>query len=245
MATVSGRLVLTALLACSVGAHAQIVTTSGAPSGDRRAVPNERTLGLMLGVHTIGASGIGISMPSFEAPFQSRFGVGPGVMAGYGFNRIISGYASLDVARQLKTPDGSVQGSYGLRHAEVGVRVNFADFALGGGNTLPYLLGSVGRRVLSARMTDPEGESERTAELTFHGRVFGVGAGFEHFISPNMSIDAGLHLGFGNFDRVRLDVIEGPVPAGRKTSRRLRLGVTWRPSTRNSLVAVQTRRTDD
>jgi len=237
--------ILAALLACSVGARAQSANTGAAVNDERRVVPNERTLGLMLGVHTIGASGIGITIPSFEAPFQSRFGVGPGVMAGYGFNRIISGYASLDVARQLKTPDGSVQGSYGLRHAEVGVRVNFADFPLGGGNTLPYLLGSVGRRVLSARMTDPEGESERTAELTFHGRVFGLGAGVEHFISPNMSIDAGLHLGFGSFDRVRLDVIEGPLPAGRKTSRRLRLGVTWRPSTRNSLTSLQTRRTDE
>jgi hypothetical protein len=199
----------------------------------------------MFGVHTIGASGIGLSIPSIEAPFQSRFGVGPGVLAGYGFNRIISGYASLDVARQLKTPDGPVQKSYALRHAEVGVRVNFADFPLGGGNTLPYLTGSVGRRVMTARMTDPEGESDITAKLAFHGRVFGVGAGFEHFISPNMSVDAGLHLGFGNFDRVRLDVIEGPLPAGRTTSKRLRLGVTWRPNTRTSLTSIQREENDE
>ena len=217
---------LTATLAMSTQAEGQRSTTPrrGKATQARRA-PNERTKGFMLGVHTIAAPGVTLTSAVFDPGYRTNFGIGAGVMAGYGFNRTFSSYVSFDVAKQ--SANQAVEGTFGLGHFEIGARANFPDFSLGWRNTTPYLMGSVGRRALAATVLDLEREEE--GHIAFHGNMLGLGVGLEHFFSPNMSFDAGVHLGFGTFDHFTVDHETMEYGASGTTSVRLRLGVTWRP----------------
>lgn len=219
-------LAMVALLAVGATAQGQRPTQRRAKAtAARRSKPNERTQGFMLGVHTIAAPGVTVSSAVFDPGYRTNLGFGAGVMAGYGFNRTFSSYVSFDVAKQGAS--NAVSGTWGLGHLEIGVRANFPDVSLGSPNTVPYLLGSVGRRALAARVIDPE--TDESGEVAFHGGMLGLGAGIEHFFSPNMSFDAGVHLGLGTFDDFTVDRETIEYGASRTTSMRLRLGVTWRP----------------
>ncbi len=219
-------LTLAATLVVSASAHGQTSTTRrGKTTQARRAMPNERTLGLMLGVHSIAAPGITLTSAEYDPGYRTNFGLGAGVMLGYGFNRTFSSYVSLDVAKQGSNQ--AVEGTFGLGHFEIGVRANLHNVSLGSRNTLPYVLGSFGRRALGARVYDEE--NEESSDIAFRGAVFGLGAGVEHFFKPNMSFDAGVHLGFGTFDHFTVDNETLDYGAQGTTSMRLRLGVTWRP----------------
>ncbi|MGH7694659.1 MAG: hypothetical protein ACRENH_06745, partial [Gemmatimonadaceae bacterium] len=137
----------------------------------------------------------------------------------------ISSFLSFDVAKQ--GANKAVEGSFGLGHLEAGVRAYFPDISLGWPRTVPYAIGSIGRRALAARVIDVENDEE--GEVAFDGMMLGLGAGIEHFISPTMSFDAGLHLGFGTFDRFTVDREVVDYGASGTTTVRLRVGVTWRP----------------
>lgn len=223
--TIFRALTLVALLAIGATAQAQRTAPRRSKTAVRRALPNERTQGFMLGVHTIAAPGVKLTSAEYEPGYSSGFGLGAGVMAGYGFNRIFSSFVSFDVARQ--GAHGDISGTFGLGHLEIGLRANLPNVSLGSPNTLPYLVGSFGRRALGARVTDLE--TDESGDIAFHGGMLGLGAGFEHFISPNMSFDAGVHLGFGTFDRLTVDGEDFDFGANETTSMRLRFGVTWRP----------------
>ena len=211
-----GALTLAATLTVSLTAHAQ----------DVQLQPNARTKGLMLGVHTIAAPGITIDIPEHDAIFKSKFGQGAGLMIGYGFNRTFSSYVSLDIARQ-GTNSELLEGTYGLAHLDIGVRANLPDISLGSGNTVPYLVGSFGRRALGAKVMDLLYEEQ--VDVSWQGQVFGVGAGVEHFFSPHVSFDGGVQVGFGTFNTFTLDGVDTDISSKGSTSIRLRLGVTWRP----------------
>ena len=211
-----GALTLAATLTVSLTAHAQ----------DVQPPPNVRTKGLMLGLHSIAAPGLTIKIPEYEATFKSKFGPGAGVMIGYGFNRTFSSYVSLDIARQ-GTNSSDLEGTYGLGHLDIGVRANLPDIALGSTNTVPYLIGSFGRRALGARVMDLQNDEQ--VDVSWQGQVFGLGVGVEHFFSPHVSFDGGLQLGFGKFDTFTLDGEDVDISSKGSTSIRLRLGLTWRP----------------
>jgi hypothetical protein len=217
---------LAATLEFSTSADAQTSTPRrGKTVQSRRAAHNERTLGLMIGVHTIAAPGITLSSKLFDPGYRTNFGLGAGLMLGYGFNRTFSSYVSFDVAKQGSNQ--AVEGTFGLGHFEIGVRANFPNVSLGSSNTLPYLLGSFGRRALGARVYDEE--NDESFDIAFRGAVFGLGGGIEHFVSQHMSFDAGVHFGFGTFDHFTVDRETTDFGASGTTSVRLRLGVTWRP----------------
>jgi hypothetical protein len=222
-------LAIAATLLLATVAQAQGTSAKRATATARTASPNERTKGLMFGVHTIAAPGVTVDVPEFETQFKSGFGPGAGLMIGYGFNQTFSSYVSLDVAKQGAQGE-DISGTYGLGHFEIGVRANFPNVKIGSsGKTIPYVMGSFGQRALGARVTDLE--SEETADLSFRGSVIGLGAGIEHALSPNLSFDGGLQLGFGSFNTFSFDHDEMDISSGGTTSIRLRLGLTWRPRT--------------
>jgi len=224
MALAIAATLLLSTIAQAQGTRASRSTT--APS--RQVSPNERTKGIMVGVHTIAAPGVSINVPEFETEFKTSFGPGAGLMIGYGFNQTFSSYVSLDVAKQGAQGE-DISGTYGLGHLEFGVRANFPNVKIGSGKTLPYVMGSFGQRALGARVTDLE--SEETADVSFRGSVIGLGAGIEHFFSPSVSFDGGLQLGFGSFNTFSLDNDDMDISPSGTTSIRLRLGLTWRPRT--------------
>ncbi len=185
-----------------------------------------RRTGFVLGVYTIGAPGLTLSGADIDdGPFKTNFGPGGGVMIGYGFNRTFSGYASVDVAKQSAN---EIQGSFGLRHIELGARANLP---YGSATTVPYLTASYGRRSLGARVTDDWEGTEYDMRLS--GGMFGIGGGVEHAISPTLAVDGGLSLGFGSFSHADIDGESGPFAVNGTTSMRLRIGMTWRPAPRS------------
>ncbi|MGH7694658.1 MAG: hypothetical protein ACRENH_06740 [Gemmatimonadaceae bacterium] len=194
------------------------------PTAKRRPPPNERTKGLMLGVHTVAARGLTLSGGAWEAPLSTNFGMGAGAMIGYGFNRAVSSYVALDIAKQGANRNGDVAGnSFGLGHVEIGARTNLP---VAWPNTVPYVSGSVGRRALGARAVDDDGD---VGDLSIHGRMVGLGVGIEHFLTPTLSFDGGVQLALGKLDNLELAGRHRDIPVNGTTSTRLRFGVTWRP----------------
>ena len=223
-----------ATLAATVTAEAQAsggrrpVSTPARTPTRTDASSNRDMTGFVLGVHTIGATGLTVSGEDIDGSVRTGFGPGAGVMVGYGFNRIWTGYASLDVAK-VGSSGSDFEGSWGLSHFEAGVRANLP---YGGPNNLPYVSASIGRRALSARVTDDEEGEE--FDMTLTGGMFGVGGGIQRAISPSLMLDGGVELGFGRFGHYDADGESGSLSVNGTTSVRLRFGVTWRPSGRRS-----------
>jgi hypothetical protein len=195
-----------------------------APS-PRRAAPHPRTTGLMVGVHTIAAPGVKVTGEDIDNYFGTNFGTGAGLMVGYGFNERFSSFVSLDLARQQTPADMDPNGSFGLAHFEIGARANLP--MQGRPSTLPYVSASVGRRALGARVTDLDTGDE--ADVSLSGKMFALGGGVEHWLSPTVSLDGGLTLGFGKFDQLDWDGDKDNWQVNGSTSIRMRVGVTWRP----------------
>lgn len=225
--------VAVAMLAHATAAEAQRATARrpAATTNARQqiTVADGRRTGFVLGVYTIAAPGVTLTGDDMEAgPFKTAFGPGGGVMVGYGFNRTFTGYASADVAKQSASY-ADVSGSFGLRHLEVGARANLP---YGDGATVPYVNASFGSRALAARVQNLE--EERTFDFRLSGRMFGVGGGVEHVLSPTLAMDGGLEIAFGRFGHAEIDGESGPISTNGTTSMRLRVGMTWRPAPRRS-----------
>lgn len=213
-----------AALTIATSARAQTTSTRRAAPAAASGVAGERTLGLMLGVHTVGAQGITLAGEEFDNGYNMNSGFGAGLTVGYGFNRTFSSFVSFDVAKVKTDENEAIEGTYGLGHLEFAVRANLP---LGMASTVPYVTGSIGRRGLAAKATDYE--SGETSDVAFHGRMLGFGAGIEHFISRNMSLDGGVQVSLGKFDHLTQDGEDFDLTLDGTTSVRLRIGVTWRP----------------
>ena len=91
------------------------------------------TRGVSLGVHVLGTS---LTAEGSDA----RSGGGLGIHAGYGFNRIVTGFVNVD-GSQVEIEASKVNGTWALSHAEVGARFHFANSLR---RWVPYVEGSVG-----------------------------------------------------------------------------------------------------
>lgn len=209
------------------GGLAVLVLTSAADA-QRRSGPSAPAAaaapkpGFLFGVYLQGAPGVAITSEDVE--FNTTFGPGAGLMAGYAFNRTFSGYVSLDVAKQ-GSGISFIEGSFGLSHIEIGARANIPtpDPLL-----RPYVTASIGRRSLGARVTNTD--EHETFNWSIAGSMLAVGGGFERRLSPTMSLDGGLTLGFGAFNQINDDGERWTTSSSGSTSVRLRFGVVWRPS---------------
>ena len=197
--------------------------TTSAPKAAAKA-PVARTNKWVFGAHTVAAPGVSITGPDFdEWPVSTSLGGGIGLMAGYEINRAVTLFGSLDVAKQNSSAFW-MQGSFGLVHAELGVR---AKISQSNPQQVPYVMAAIGRRSLGARIFDlDDGE---TYDLSFSGMMLSFGGGLQYALSPKFSLDGGLELGVGTFDHVDSDGDLGTVSANTSTSIRVRAGVIWRP----------------
>jgi hypothetical protein len=224
------RVATIALATLTTAVHAQTPRASSAAlkADNTSLTASDRTQGFMLGVHSVGATGVKLAGGEVDGEFSTTFGAGAGATVGYGITRLFGVFATLDLAKQNTAPHAVPAGSWGLAHFEVGARANLP---LGSVSTVPYVTGSVGKRALSARATSDEGDQ---FDATLSGRMFAVGGGIEHFFSPSMALDAGVGLGFGTFDHFDIAGEKYDSRANSTTSLRMRLGVTWRPGARRS-----------
>jgi hypothetical protein len=196
-----------------------------APEPARREAVDDRTLGFMFGIHSIAAPGVNISGEDIDGTFSTGFGAGAGVMLGYGFNERFSGFVSLDVAKQRTGEDVHPEGTFGLGHIELGVRANVPMANME--NTLPYVSASVGRFAVGAHIEEEDTDEDYDTSLS--GAMVALGAGFQHFFSPSMALDAGVAMSFGKFGTWTEDGDTEDLDVNRSTALRFRVGLTCRP----------------
>jgi hypothetical protein len=214
--------VAAALVSAPVTAGAQ--RTSSTTKAAKAPTVKERTNKWVFGAHTIATPGVSITGPDFEEwPFSTTMGGGLGIMAGYEVNRTVTMFASLDVAKQ-NSGVSWMQGSFGLVHAEFGIRANLTQTDA---QSKPYLTAAIGKRAIGARITDFD--EDDVYDLAFSGTMLSFGGGLQYFLSPKLSLDGGVELGLGTFDHYDSDGDIGSISANASTSIRVRAGVVWRP----------------
>ena len=212
-----------ALLLLAPVVHAQRTTAVSKPAAKAPAT-KDRTNKWVFGAHTIATPGVSITGPDFEEwPFSTTMGGGLGIMAGYELNRAVTAFASLDVAKQ-NSGVSWMQGSFGLVHAELGVRANLSQT---NAQSKPYLMAAIGRRAIGARITDFD--EDEVYDVAFSGTMLSFGGGLQYLLSPKVALDGGVELGLGTFDHYDIDGDIGSVSANASTSIRVRAGVVWRP----------------
>lgn len=212
-------LTATALVALASDAGAQRPRTSSKPAPGAPA----RTSKWVFGAHTIAAPGVSVTGADIEGTWGTGMGGGIGIMAGYEINRSVTGFASFDVAKQ---PSGVnyMTGSFGLVHAEVGLR---AILSRSNPQMVPYALAAVGRRAIGARVTDLE--DDEVYDMTLSGTMLSFGGGVQYALSPKLSFDGGAELGLGSLNHVDDDGDLYTINVNSSTSIRVRAGVIWRP----------------
>jgi hypothetical protein len=214
--------ITTAVAAMATEAGAQ--RTTSATKATKAPTAKERTNKWVFGAHTIATPGVSITGPDFEEwPFSTTMGGGLGIMAGYELNRTVTAFASLDVAKQ-NSGVSWMQGSFGLVHAELGVR---AQLSQTNAQSKPYLMAAIGKRAIGARITDFD--EDEVYDLSFSGTMLSFGGGLQYLLSPKLSLDGGVELGLGTFDHYDSDGDIGSLSANASTSIRVRAGVVWRP----------------
>jgi outer membrane protein with beta-barrel domain len=196
---------------------ASSTTSSGRSSG------GTQKNGLLLSAYTLVAPGVSVAGQDIDGEFATDMGYGAGVMVGYAFSPMISGYASLDIAKQNSNTWWAT-GSMGLSHFEVGVR---AALPMGSPTTTPYLAGAFGRRNLGGTVEDQD--TGDTYAMGVSGTGFSLGGGIEHVMSEHVSLDGGLMMGFGKLNHAKQGSESADIQVNGTTSFRVKFGVNWRP----------------
>jgi len=233
--TISRFAAATVFLAATMGAASQQASAqdsrgssaspgSSGKSFDRTTDARDLTTGLTLGVYSLAATGVSISGPDIEGTFKTKLGEGGGLVAGYGFNRTFSAYASIDVAKQATAPHTHPDGTFGLAHFEIGGRANIP---MSSARTTPYVTASVGNRALAAKVYN--NNVDENVDFSMSGQIYVLGGGIQHFISPHASLDAGVELATGTFNHFSDNTGKYDMQLNSSSSLRLRVGVNWRP----------------
>jgi hypothetical protein len=157
--------------------------------------------------------------PDAGGKFETKSGVGIGVLAGYGFNPKFSLYATISRATQdVKNSTDDLA----LVHRGVGVRVNIPTQ---NAKIQPYVGGEVGQRIAS-------GEScgfGECVDISLTGFYFGANVGGAYFVSPKFAVDASLNLGFGSFSDYEEGTFSGDMETDNTMTTRLHIGGSWFP----------------
>lgn len=158
----------------------------------RGAAQRSTTRGWSLGAHLLGTS-------LTPEGGSTSSGGGLGVRAGYGFNRIFTGFVEIDGSRIDITESGTIIGSWELAHAEVGARFHFANSLR---RWVPYVETSVGGRAVTVR--DAEFAGQDRGNVTFNGGAFTVGTGLSAYLKPSLALDVSLKWTGGKFTEIDL-----------------------------------------
>jgi hypothetical protein len=218
-----------AIIAAAVGtqtatAQSTKVWKASASPATKPVEAGDLTRGLTLGAYALAAGGVQVTGPDINGDFSTTLGEGLGVTVGYGFNRIFSAFASLDLAKQATAQDIYPAGTYGLVHFEIGGRANIP---IGSPKAIPYVSASVGNRALAARITDLD--TGRQFDDAMSGTMYAFGGGLQYFLSPRLSLDGGVELGMGSFDHAKTPDGDHQIQVNSSSTSRLRFGVNWHP----------------
>ncbi len=158
----------------------------------RGAAQRSTTRGWSLGAHLLGTT-------LTPEGGSASSGGGLGVRAGYGFNRIFTGFVEIDGSKIDITEAGTLVGSWELAHAEVGARFHFANSLR---RWVPYVETSIGTRAVKVRDAEFAGQSR--GNVTFNGGAFTLGTGLSAYLKPSFALDASLKWTGGKFTEIDL-----------------------------------------
>jgi hypothetical protein len=218
----SAVMVVTAALILAPAVGAQRTSRSSKPAASAPKT-RERTNPWVFGAHTIAAPGVTVTGQDIEGSWGTAMGGGLGIMVGYDLNKSITGFASFDVARQGSGVN-YMTGSFGLVHAELGVRANLSRT---NPQMLPYATAAIGRRAIGAKVTDLE--DGEIYDMSLSGTMLSFGGGLQYTLSPKVSLDGGAEFGIGAFDHVDDNGDLYTISVNSSTTIRVRAGITWRP----------------
>lgn len=218
--TVATVATATFTLAPAVAAQRTSTATKAAASAPKAKA---RTNPWVFGAHTIAAPGVTVTGQDIEGSWGTAMGGGLGIMVGYDLNKSVTGFASFDVARQGSGVN-YMTGSFGLVHAELGVRANLSRT---NPQMVPYATAAIGRRAIGAKVTDLE--DGEIYDLTLSGTMLSFGGGLQYKLSPKMSLDGGAEFGIGAFDHVDDNGDLYTISVNSSTTIRVRAGFIWRP----------------
>jgi hypothetical protein len=215
--------VLVAAAAVTLAPSARAQRTTAVRPAAKAPAAKERTNKWVFGAHTIAAPGVTVTGQDIEGTWGTGMGGGLGIMVGYDLNKSVTGFASFDVARQGSGVN-YMTGSFGLVHAELGVRANLSK---ANAQMLPYATAAIGRRAIGARVTDLE--DDEVYDLSLSGTMMSFGGGLQYTFSPKVSFDGGAEIGVGAFNHVDDNGDLYTINVNSSTSIRVRAGVVWRP----------------
>jgi Outer membrane protein beta-barrel domain len=172
---------------------------------------------------SVGLQALGTSLTVENG--DENNGGGLGLRVGYGFNRIVTGFITLDgSAVKIPASNSFVAGEWTLAHAEIGARFHFANSLR---RWVPYLETAIGGRSVSIK--DVTVNNTSTGDVSFNGPALSVGTGLSVFASPKWAFDAGLRWTGGKFTEVDLGNAALQNLDIEAASFRLGVGVVWWP----------------
>lgn len=175
------------------------------------------TRGWSLGAHLLGTS-------LTPEGGSASSGGGLGVRAGYGFNRIFTGFVEIDGSKIEIDEAGTIIGSWELAHAEVGARFHFANSLR---RWVPYVETSIGARAVTVR--DAAFAGQDRGNVTFNGGAFTLGTGLSAYLKPTLAFDASLKWTGGKFTEIDLGDTAIQNLDIEAASFRFGLGLIWWP----------------
>lgn len=176
------------------------------------------TRGWSLGAHLVGAS---LSVEDDDA----NGGGGLGLRAGYGFNRTVTVFLSVDgIAFDAENAPTEVSGEWTMAHADLGARFHFANALR---RWVPWLEAAVGGRTVS--LEDEVVDGEEREGVTFTGGSFTVGGGLDVYLRQTLALELGLRFTGGEFTDVEVGNVTVEGLDLDASSVRVGLGLTWWP----------------
>jgi Outer membrane protein beta-barrel domain len=205
----------------SLQMHARAMTTLGlvmALSPVGAAGQQSTSRGLSIGLHALGTS---LRVENGD----ENNGGGLGLRVGYGFNRRLTGFITIDgSAVDIPQSNSFVAGEWSMAHAEIGARFHFANSLR---RWVPYLETSIGGRSVS--IENARVNSAPAGKLSFNGPAVSVGTGLSVFVSRTWALDTNLRWTGGTFTEIDQGNIALRNLDIEAASFRFGIGVVWWP----------------
>lgn len=175
------------------------------------------TRGFNLGLHATGGS------LTVEDGDRSNAG-GLGLWVGYGFNRRIEVFLQADAA-QFDVADASVEGTWTLAHADLGVRFHFANSLR---SWVPYLQAAVSGRVVEVE-DGVLNSVAQTETLSLLGGGLTLGGGIVFYFNDSLGLDLQLLWTGGTFTELEVGSVTVSDLDIEAQSTRFNIGLSWWP----------------
>jgi len=174
------------------------------------------TRGFNVGIHAQGSSLV-------VDDERSNAG-GGGLWLGYGFNRTVQLFLQLDGA-EFDVNDATVEGTWTMGHADLGVRFHFANSLR---SWVPYLQAALTGRVVEVQ-DGAINNVAQTDNISLIGGGLTVGGGLLVYFTETFGLDLQLAWTGGTFDRIEVGSASVSGLDIDAQSTRFNVGITWWP----------------